>query len=622
MEGFDPDWTEVDASNRHVTYTNLPSGRYTFRVRAANKDGVWSEDEATLSIRVYPPPWFSPWAIAGYVLAFIVMTLLYVHIRTRNAEQRAAELKQEVKLRTTEVAEQRDTIEALLTRKNQMFANVSHEFRTPLTLILGPLEKLVNAPENPKQKSVHKMILRNARRLLLLVDQLLKMARLDRNDPQQAVSQNVATIIRFVVSSFQSMADDKHIRLSLDAGGECHASVAPDTIETIAGNLLSNAIKYTPTGGEVEVSYRSVDSMIEIAVTDTGPGLSEKELSMIFERFVRLEQHSNEIGSGIGLALVKEMAESQGGEISASSETGRGSRFSVRLPAAEAAADDVEIDSDTVEQLSEINQLQPKVAPPLAPPRSEHRATVLIIEDNPDMQAFIHEALKDSYHCLLAGNGQDGVATALKEIPDVIVSDVMMPGMDGFQVSRVIRSDDRTSHIPIILLTARGDKDSRMQGWKEQVDEYLTKPFDAEELQQRIRNILSIRDILRRQAGQQLSQGEVPTQLNKRDQAFVSKIRKAIEDNFHNPLFGRAELASKLAVSERQLQRKLKALIDDNPSELLREYRLVKAAEFLTDGKQVSIVADECGFSSPSHFSQSFKARYGLSPKQYQMETV
>ncbi len=622
MDGFDPGWTEVGADKRHISYTNLPAGDYTFRVQAANKDGYWGNAGANLNVRVYPPPWASPLAIGLYVASLVLLTLLTIHLRTRAANRRAADLAEEVSMRTREVAEQKQTIEELLTRKNEMFANVSHEFRTPLTLILGPTESLMQTTSDPQHRTVLSMIRRNARRMLHLVNQLLNLARLEREESTQTVIQDVGTVLRYLVSAFESLAQRKGIQLSLHGDEALSVAVLPDSLETIVGNLISNAIKYTPGNGKVDVRYRRSGSQVQIEVEDNGPGISEKNSQRIFERFVRLDEHASEPGTGIGLALAREMSEALSGQLTLDSAAGRGSLFRLCLPHVDAAASETTVASEGITPLLDPDasaatdsQVHDQVQPSQM---SEEKPALLIIEDNRDMQHFIRQSLEDSYHCLVAGNGHEGIELARQHMPDLVVSDVMMPGMDGFEVSRTLREDATTSHIPIILLTARGDKDSRMQGWREQVDEYLTKPFDADELRQRIHNLLAIRAILRQQAGEQLARGELPHQLNPCDQQFIDKLQASIADHYHNPLFGRPDLADLMAVSERQLQRKLKALTDRNPSQVLREYRLARAAEKLLQGMQVGLVAETCGFSSASRFSKSFKEHYGQTPKQYQ----
>ena len=616
LEGFDSQWQFTSARNRHITYTNIPAGEYTFRVRAANPDGFWTPTETRLPVTVTPSPWLTPWAFFGYTMALLAAVLATIHMRTRAAIRHAQILRQEVSEKTQAIAAQKDTITALLDRKNQMIANVSHEFRTPLTLILGPLKKLLKSAQSFSDIQQLKMIRRNADRMLLLVDQLLKMAQLDQREVSQPKTQNLTSVVRFTAASFESAATEKHIKLDNQIRDDFWVYVEEDTLETVISNLLSNAVKYTPDHGRITIRSTQQDAMVRLQVADTGPGLNPQEQQQIFERFTRLTQHSDQPGSGLGLALIQELLSAQGGRVSVTSTPNKGSIFSVDLPVGVAP-----------KSLEPSNQGSLDSKPrdrSAAFPQGEsvsHQAGIpgiLIIEDNPDMAQFIRDTLSPYYSCTVENRGQAGVARAISDIPDLIISDVMMPEMDGFEVAKTLRSDENTCHIPIILLTARDDKESRLRGWRENVDEYLTKPFDAEELLQRVGNILHIRKILSRQSGEEFAKGKVPQRLNKLDIRFVETMNRHIQGNYADATFNRKDLAQKMAVSERQLQRKIKALTDENPIQLLRNYRLQKATHLLREGHQVAVVADRCGFGSPSHFAHVFKSKYGLTPSQYQ----
>ena len=318
--------------------------------------------------------------------------------------------------------------------------------------------------------------------------------------------------------------------------------------------------------------------------------------------------HQNIQGIGIGLSVVESLLSVNSASIDILSEPGQGSIFTVSFNSIKVDFQETIESSDSLllSQLTTESTEANSVRVNKKPNSNRQKESVLIIEDNHDMRTHIEDTLKETYHCLQADRGKAGIALALKHVPDIIICDVMMPEMDGFQVSRLIRSDTRTSHIPLVLLTALHDKESRIKGWREHVDVYLTKPFDAQELLLQLENILVIRSILKKKAGKNIEVGKrvENSDLPKKDQEFINKLNQLIKTNYQSPLYMRQQMSSDMAVSERQLQRKLKALIDKNPMDMLREYRLSQAAIMLKDGYQVSITSDECGFTTLSHFSK------------------
>ncbi|MCB1582029.1 MAG: helix-turn-helix domain-containing protein [Xanthomonadales bacterium] len=625
LAGFDPDWIETDYQNPQATYTNLPSGQYEFMVQSINtrfnKDNTAVK---TLAIKVLPPPWLSWWAITAYVLLGLLLIYFYIQHKIKTNQLLTERLRVEVAEKTKELNIQKQTVESLLEKKNELFSNVSHEFRTPLTLILGPLKELLSKQNDRQDVKSLSMINRNANRLLSLVEQLLQIARVSDLDKVKTKPQKTYKQVSSLVESFEHLAQNKRIKLNLQANETATIDVTEQFIDAVLGNLLSNAIKYTQAGGSVWVSATTNDDSFLLSVKDTGTGLTNEQQKDIFKRFKRLESHQAIEGIGIGLSVVEEVVKVNHGTISVTSELGFGSEFIVRIPLSEAleSQEDVSI-STLVNQLQnesreshsivEVSQEEPTSG------KEVFNNTVLIIEDNNDMRQHIVDIVSPHYNCLTAVNGVKGVAIAIEEVPDIIISDVMMPEMDGFKVARIIRSDQRTSHIPLMLLTALNDKTSRIKGWRENVDAYMTKPFDRDELLVQLENMLTIRDILKHKAGQEHASGKHSgSTLPKKDQEFVDKLMLVIKENYMDPILNRPKIASKLAVSDRQLQRKIKALIDLNPMDMLREFRLNKAKEMLRDGYQVSQVADDCGFNSLSYFSQCFKAQFGMSPKKFQ----
>jgi signal transduction histidine kinase/DNA-binding response OmpR family regulator/ligand-binding sensor domain-containing protein len=622
MLGFHDEWNFVDADMRLATYTNLPSGSYKFQVKSSNHNDIWSDEIKTLAVRVLPPPWLTWWAISAYVVLILLLVYLYIQRKIKSNQLIADRLRVEVAEKTKELSIQKQTVESLLMKKNELFANVSHEFRTPLTLILGPINELIKKEVNHQDLNNLKMINRNANRLLSLVEQLLQIARVSNIEKIETTPQNTQQQISSLVESFQYMAQNKRIKLSLTDNQQATIDVTDQFIDAVLGNLLSNAIKYTQPGGSIYISATCTQISLILKVKDTGDGLSETQQRDIFKRFKRLDSHQAIEGIGIGLSVVEELVKVNNGEIQVDSEVGIGSEFTLRIPLADSIPADESNHSNTlVKQLINESTEVTDTFTNTAQTTNDNLNTVLVIEDNHDMRAHIFDIVSPYYNCITADNGVKGVAKAIEEVPDIIISDVMMPEMNGFKVARIIRSDQRTSHIPLMLLTALSDKTNRIKGWRENVDAYMTKPFDRDELLVQLENMLTIRDILKKKAGQLISQDNKSSSiLPKKDQEFVDLLYEIIKTTYHNPILSRKIIANEMAVSERQLQRKVKALIDQNPMDVLREYRLNKSKELLKDGYQVSQVADQCGFNSVSYFSQCFKAHFGLSPKKYQQQ--
>ncbi len=624
MEGLNPDWTYVNADNRQISYTNLSSGEYTFRVKGSNKDGVWNQQGKSLKIIVKPAPWLSWRAYFLYIL-FGICTIYWYLKRKNQANLRITTmLKNEVEKQTKELQVQKQTVETLLAKKNELFTNVSHEFRTPLTLILGPVNKLLNSHLPHSDINALKMVNRNANRLLTMIEQILQIAKISDFDKIKFQTINTQKHVRDIVASFTDSAKEKRIELKLNDNNNACIKVSKDALDIILSNLLSNAIKYTPTGGTIKVSAKLVNEKFYLKVKDSGCGLDEKQQKEIFNRFKRLDSHQNIEGIGIGLSVVEELLKVNNASIETTSQLGAGSTFAITFHCSDEEAVKTQANNNSsmlvkqlcheAKQVQEIGLRSEKVG-------NKRNETILIIEDNNDMRAHIADSLKQHYYCLLADRGKKGIALAIEHVPDIIICDVMMPEMDGFHVSRILRSDGRTSHIPLMLLTALDSKEGRTRGWREHVDVYLTKPFDVKELLLQLESILVIRNILKEKNSQKVKVGKnTPStiDLSKKDQDFVNKLNVIIANKYKDSLYQRPQLASDMAVSERQLQRKLKALIDKNPMDLMREYRLQQAAIMLKDGYQVSITSDECGFSSLPHFSKCFKAQFGMSPKVYQ----
>ncbi|MBV6473399.1 MAG: Sensor histidine kinase RcsC [Saprospiraceae bacterium] len=542
--------------------------------------------------------------------------------------------------------------------KSRFFANISHEFRTPLTLILGPLkkaieqlpaseqdafsqnEKVLEAPSHRDREAAEislparhvGMMRRNAERLGQLIDQLLDLSKLENGRLNLQVAEgDVVKFLRAMAFSFESLAERRqiHYQTTFTEEGQM-AFFDKDKLEKIIVNLLSNAFKYTPVKGSVSVKILLENGRLKISVEDSGPGISKEDLDKIFQRFYQVEGMEDK-GTGIGLNLVKELVELHHGQISVESAQGKGTMFKVSLPVTREAFAGSEISTRPFAEMG-VATLSPTHFPTceaetedLAPHSLEptNHPLLLIVEDNPDLRSFIGENLKGEYQILTAENGKKGLETALDRIPDLVISDVMMPEMDGFKLCETLKKDERTSHIPVILLTAKAGQQQLLAGLETGADAYMTKPFDEQELLVRARNLVEQRRELRKrfsnlanaQSFLSLSPSEVA--VTSSDHRFLEKVTTAIEENMDNEFFSVEDLANAVSFSRSQLHRKLKALTGKSPNELIRDFRLTRAKELLDKGAgNVSEVAMEVGYSSLSYFTRSFKEMFGVLPSE------
>jgi signal transduction histidine kinase/DNA-binding response OmpR family regulator len=517
--------------------------------------------------------------------------------------------------------------------KSKFFANISHEFRTPLTLIQGPLQQIEEqVNETAKQNGTIaiplrqvKTMRRNTDRLLELVNQLLDLSKLDSGKMKlQIVKGDVLQLLKALSYSFESMAERRQIHYHVHFPDKTIIGYFDkDKLEKIFTNLLSNAFKYTPEKGTVAVNIEAEDKRLRFSVEDSGPGIGKKELDKIFDRFYQVEGTEDK-GSGIGLALVKELTELYRGQISVSSEPGKGSRFKISLPVERNAFKEEELtnynEAATATVLSAADETI--IFSPNDKEKNSGLPLLLIVEDNTELRQFIKECLQSNYQLAEAADGNKGWQMALEQIPDLIISDVMMPVMDGFAMTEKLKKDERTSHIPVILLTAKAGQSHKIQGLETGADDYLTKPFDAKELLARIQNLIDQRKLLRKKfAGNiQLKPSEVTAKSI--DEIFLSNVMQAIEQNMDEDEFGVEELAKEVAMSRSQLHRKLVALIDKSPSDLIRQTRLLRAKELLQ--KKIatpSEVAFKVGFNSHTYFSKCFKEEFGISPSEVNPQT-
>ncbi len=612
LEGYDDEWIESDGRNRTATYTNLDAGYYLFKVRASNSHGVWSDHETTLIVRILPPPWKTWWAYSLYGAAFFAAFVYW-----RRYENKRLKLKHRA-----------EHLSELDTLKTQFFANISHEFRTPITLILGPLKDFYNKAKSREEKTVLATMMRNGQRLLRLINQLLDLSKLEAGKMQMHASPvDLVQFLREIASSYESLAVDKKIKyLFYPEKPEILAYIDEEKIEKVIHNLLTNALKFTNEGGEVVLYVKVVDNQAAIVVKDTGIGIPAGQLNKVFDRFYQVDnsQTRSYEGSGIGMALAKELVERHHGKIAVESVVGKGTTFTVLLPLGKehltqeelASAEPVirqphldELISEDVD-IAGVNQTTPENTPDLP--------VILVVEDNPDMRHYICKTLAEHYEMAEAVNGKEGVKKAQETLPDLIISDIMMPEMDGFKLCQEIKSNELTSHIPVILLTARADRESKLAGLKTGADDYLSKPFDVDEIKLIVNNRIEERRKMRERFSREILLEPQQVAITSLDEKFLTRVLKSIEEHIDDEQFSIEALSREGGYSITQFYRKIKALTGQSPSLFLRTMRLKRAAELLSkNADNVTQIAYSVGFGSVSYFNKCFKEQFGVTPGQY-----
>ncbi|MCB0839540.1 MAG: response regulator, partial [Bacteroidetes bacterium] len=504
--------------------------------------------------------------------------------------------------------------------KSHFFANISHEFRTPLTLILGPLKKLMSGSLEENPRLYFQLMKRNAERLLQLINQLLDLSKLEAGKMELRLEKgDIMAFFRSVAGNFISQANAKNIHFDIQIPTDpLITAFDADKLEKVVNNLLSNAFKFTPEEGKISLSISQRGQNLEISVKDSGIGIPEERLANIFERFFQVQSDPNrEVrayeGSGIGLALVKEIIDLHGGEIQVESQLGEGSHFRVILPLIE-QGEMMESVISFQPAISGLEENQPVLASRSNP--ASNAPVILITEDNDDIRLYLKTLLQSEYQLIEAAHGREGCEKAQARIPDLIISDVMMPEMDGFTFLKTIKNDPRTSHIPVIMLTARAGKQSKLQGLNIGADDYLAKPFDEEELLIKVRNLIEQRRKLSQKLGRdivRLSPEEI--EVESADKQFLSRVITVIETYMADENFTIEDLSQEVGLSRSQLHRKLKGLVDQSPSVFLRTIRLKRAKQLLEEKVGTSAeISFLVGFNSPAYFTRCFREQFGVTP--------
>lgn len=621
-------WIQT-GNERSVTFTELKPGDYTLRIKGTNSDGIWSNKEAVLAIIIESPWWQKSWAYLLYF--FIFAGALY---SMRKYELGRLKLRNQMRIGSIETKK----LKELDQLKSQFFANVSHEFRTPLTLIKGPLEDLMDNNTDPEKTRTFQLMHNHTSKLQGLINQILDLARIESgNYVVKASRGDIVGFIEGLALSFDTLAEKKGIILGIDTGpGLDRTETAnryyydPDILEKIVINLISNAFKYTPENGRITVRIAQISDhdgmcMLEISIEDTGIGIPADQLPHVFDRFYQGEGSNtmNQVGSGIGLAFVHELAGIHGCKIHVESQVGSGTVFILRIPEGKKhlAPDQIRGEEHTHEAYRSMsNSHRSEKNTPVRPGilnEKEGKPWILIVEDQLEVRQYIEESIQNEFLVMMASNAADGLQMAEEFIPDLIVSDIMMPEMDGCEFCEKIKISEKTSHIPVILLTAMAEINDRIKGLEIGADDYLTKPFNAKELRVRISNLVHSRKVLRQKftSNSIIHPGEIL--VSSRDKDMMEKWLGVVQRNIDNVDFSVEDLGRETGMSQSQLHRKLKAIVDMSANQFIRSVRMHRAMELLQKGVgNIGEVAYRVGYDDPGYFSKSFRKFFDKLPSE------
>jgi signal transduction histidine kinase/DNA-binding response OmpR family regulator len=632
LEGLEKSWNYVGRL-RSATYTNLEQGDYVFKLKSANSDGKWNKEILELKITVLPPWWKSSMALFSYVVLLLLggyyfnkMMLIRLNKNKEIILEQSKRLQEKV----------------LNEKKFQFFTNISHELRTPLTLIMNSIDDIIRDDTlslATRTKEKLNIVNKNTNRLYRLINELLDFKKLESNKLKvKAVKLNLVDFIKEVVIHFREELSIKGIEFDLDSDVS-DLSIWSDAnmLEKIIFNILSNAIKVTPNGGTININLQSTDKLfhlplvsktegvkaVEIIISDTGPGIEKGEVEKIFERFYQVENLNKTYygGTGIGLELVRDFVRLHKGEIEVDSKVGEGTTFTIILPMGKSHFDDSEILLDSIEVQVKNKQsitsleIEKETEKGIDIDENLHKYTLLIVEDNYELRDYLKNELEKEYKVLVANNGKSGIDLANEFLPDIILTDVMMPEMNGFDFCKNIKGDLRTSHIPVLMLTAKTEIEDRIEGIEVGADAYMAKPFDMRLLRLRMSQLLTSRQLIFNKYFSLISEVPEGTKTLSLDKEFIEKVLNYIKENISNPDLNVESLAAQLKLSRSQFYRKIKVLTNQTANEFLRNVRLQKAKQILErDNLSISEVCYKTGFSSPSYFTKCFKSYFGILP--------
>lgn len=615
MEGLDKDWNYTTENNRFVTYSNLKHGTYTFKVKAANSDGKWNEEATELKIVIKPNWWQTWWAILLFVLsAAAIFYAIYRFMLQRRLMSNQLQLERLEKEKLEEVNQM----------KMRFFINISHEFRTPLSLILSPIQEMLENATNKWQISQLTYVQKNANKLLHLVNQLMDYRRAELGVFELQVERlKPSVLVNDTFVLFEKLAKRKKIEYLFDDRiNEKEFLIDHNYLELILNNLLSNAFKFTPEKGRICIRIEEDVDYFVLEVEDSGCGIAQDKQAFIFDRFYQID--NDNLGTGIGLSLVKRLIDLHHGKIEVKSETGKGSTFTVYFPQNEEVYDATEFKKAEKERVHTTNAknisfiIEETLEESETTEEKEKNETLLIVEDNKDVSEYLKEKLSRTYNILTAENGVVALNVLKENEVDLILTDVMMPEMDGIKLSKTIKQNIRTCHIPIIMLSAKSNTEDQLEGLQVGADDYVAKPFTFSVLSMKIQNMLKSRRRMQEHYSKSLEVEPEKITFNKMDEELLKKAMEIVYNNLDNSEFSADIFCAEMGMSRSNLHMKLKAITGESTIDFIRKIRFNEACKLLLDGRyNIAEVSTMVGFNTPSYFATSFKNYLGCLPTEY-----
>ena len=617
MKGAEENWNMI-GNNRQARYINLPPGHYEFQVKATNSDGIWSQNIKSLSIHVVPTFWETHWAWILYVILFIFFTLIVGYI-----------------ISTIYNLRHRISLEQQLSHiKLRFFTDISHELRTPLTLITSPLSEVLEHEQlTPNARKYLTVVHNNTERMLQLINQILDFRKIENKKMKLLLEYtDIIQMINHIMDDFSLMAKEKQINFTFKtANKSLYAYIDKDKVQKILFNLVSNAFKYTPNGKSIVVAIHTEETEFVVSIKDEGKGIDPNKLPSLFKRFETLLQDNIlQPSSGIGLSLTKELTELHLGNILAESQQGIGSKFTVRLPLDKESYDSIDYKEFILEDYPDNEISGSQSVSPIACDDTEKDIRILIVEDNSELRSFLKDILSESYQVIEATNGQEGLDLAQEQVPDFIISDIMMPVMDGLDMVKSIKSNRDICHIPIILLSAKSSLDDRINGLEQGIDDYITKPFSSTYLRTRIQHLLQQRKLLQQRFMEQYTTNQInqytePTQIQITpfDEQFMKAVKDIIEKNMDNTEFSIDQFAQEVNLGRTVFYKKLKNITGMTPVDFLQTMRIKRSEQLIDSGEyNISTIAYMCGFNDSKYFAKCFKKHTGVTPSEYRKNRI
>jgi len=627
LRGFDNEWKEVTADRRFANFTNIKHGKYNFEVKCTNADGSWSDIITSLEIRVIPPFYKTWWFLGLFILLSGYSAYNIFTYRFRSLKKQEAHLKELVEERTREIEEQKEKVQEATLDKIAFFTNITHEFRTPVTLILGPVERALKLSTNPKVLEQLNIVSRNSRLLLSLINQLMDFRKVDAGKMQLSkTKQNFKEFLDDIILPFEDMGKDRAIVFRKQY--RIHAPVFlfdRDSMQKLMGNLLSNAVKFTPDGGTITIVASTYTDRTDnreklyVSVKDSGKGIHEDDLEKIFERFYQSKYYqgytgTGQSGTGIGLFLCKKIVELYEGTIIATNSHTGGAAIKFIIPV------DRQVNGNETPEQPQISSLEEIVRhEDMQEESARTKPSLMIVEDNSDMRQYLRSLLSGEYQVFEAPNGVIGLKLTRQYLPDLIISDIMMPEMDGIEFCKSVKQHFNTSHIPVILLTAKSSIDTQIEGYQTGADAYLVKPFDEELLRAVIENLAEKKRKIQNSFAINMDVSVLDIKEESQDKKFLDKALQVVKDNYTNPEFDVAEFIDEMGISRSLLHKKLTNLTGQSASRFVRTYRLNTARELIIRNREthlmnISEIAYQVGFNDPKYFTRCFTKQFGIQP--------